>query len=68
LIGLLANDNLLVGGLPGLAKTRAVKSRAKYLDGGLSRIQFTRDLLPADISTGGFPSSIPCRDSIGNAE
>ncbi len=50
LIGLLANGNLLVEGLPGLAKTRAVKSLAKHLDAGLSRIQFTPDLLPSDIT------------------
>jgi MoxR-like ATPase len=50
LIGLLANGNILVEGLPGLAKTRAVKSLAKYLDAGLSRIQFTPDLLPSDIT------------------
>src|SRR5262249_60159832 len=50
LIGLLANGHLLVEGLPGLAKTRAVKSLAKNLQAGLSRIQFTPDLLPADIT------------------
>jgi MoxR-like ATPase len=50
LIGLLANGNLLVEGLPGLAKTRAVKSLAKHLEAGLSRIQFTPDLLPSDIT------------------
>ncbi len=50
LIGLLANGNLLVEGLPGLAKTRAIKSLAKNLDAGLSRIQFTPDLLPSDIT------------------
>ena len=50
LIGLLANGHLLVEGLPGLAKTRAVKSLAKNLDAGLSRIQFTPDLLPSDIT------------------
>jgi MoxR-like ATPase len=50
LIGLLANGNLLVEGLPGLAKTRAVKSLAKNIDAGLSRIQFTPDLLPSDIT------------------
>jgi MoxR-like ATPase len=38
LIGLLANGNLLVEGLPGLTKTRAIKSLAKCLDAGLSRI------------------------------
>src|SRR5262249_673 len=50
LIGLLANGNLLVEGLPGLAKTRAIKSLAKYLEADLSRIQFTPDLLPSDIT------------------
>jgi len=50
IIGLLANGNLLVEGLPGLAKTRAVKALAKNLDADLSRIQFTPDLLPADIT------------------
>jgi len=50
LIGLLANGNLLVEGLPGLAKTRAVKSLAKNLEAGMSRIQFTPDLLPSDIT------------------
>ncbi|WP_346855920.1 MoxR family ATPase [uncultured Draconibacterium sp.] len=50
LIGLLANGNLLLEGLPGLAKTRAVKALAKELEAGLSRIQFTPDLLPSDIT------------------
>jgi MoxR-like ATPase len=50
LLGLLANGNLLVEGLPGLAKARAVKSLAKHLDAQFSRIQFTPDLLPADIT------------------
>jgi len=49
LIGLLANGNLLVEGLLGLAKTRAVKSLAKHLDAGLTRIQFTPDLLPSKV-------------------
>jgi len=50
LIGLLANGNLLVEGLPGLAKTRAVKSLAKNMEADFSRIQFTPDLLPSDIT------------------
>jgi len=50
LIGLLANGNLLLEGLPGLAKTRAVKALAKNLEADLSRIQFTPDLLPSDIT------------------
>ena len=50
IIGLLANGNLLVEGLPGLAKTRAVKSLAKEMQADFSRIQFTPDLLPSDIT------------------
>ena len=50
ILGLLANGNLLLEGLPGLAKTRAVKSLARNLAAGLSRIQFTPDLLPSDIT------------------
>lgn len=49
-IGLLANGNLLVEGLPGLAKTRAIKSLAKNLEADFSRIQFTPDLLPSDVT------------------
>jgi MoxR-like ATPase len=49
-IGLLANGNLLVEGLPGLAKTRAIKALAKNLDTDFSRIQFTPDLLPSDVT------------------
>ncbi len=47
---LLSNGNMLLEGLPGLAKTRAIKTLAKELDCGLSRIQFTPDLLPSDIT------------------
>jgi MoxR-like ATPase len=50
LLGLLANGNLLVEGLPGLAKTRAIKKLSTFLDASLSRIQFTPDLLPSDIT------------------
>ncbi len=50
IIALLANGNILVEGLPGLAKTRAVKSMARNLEADFSRIQFTPDLLPADIT------------------
>ena len=49
-IGLLANGNLLVEGLPGLAKTRAIKALANNLEADFSRIQFTPDLLPADVT------------------
>ena len=50
LLGLLADGHLLVEGLPGLAKTRAIKVLARNLEAKLSRIQFTPDLLPADIT------------------
>jgi MoxR-like ATPase len=50
LLTLLCNGNLLLEGLPGLAKTRAVKSLAKNLETDFSRIQFTPDLLPSDIT------------------
>jgi MoxR-like ATPase len=49
-IGLLANGNLLIEGLPGLAKTRAIKSLARAMAADFSRIQFTPDLLPSDIT------------------
>lgn len=47
---LLADGNMLLEGLPGLAKTRAINALSKNLDCGLSRIQFTPDLLPSDIT------------------
>lgn len=50
LLGLIADGNLLVEGLPGLAKTRAIKTLARHLDAKLSRIQFTPDLLPSDVT------------------
>ena len=50
IIGLLTDGNVLLEGLPGLAKTRAVKSLAAQLACKLSRIQFTPDLLPSDIT------------------
>jgi len=50
LITLLCNGNLLLEGLPGLAKTRAIKSLATNLESAFSRIQFTPDLLPSDIT------------------
>ncbi len=50
IICLLCDANLLLEGMPGLAKTRSVKSLAKNLQGEFRRIQFTPDLLPADIT------------------
>ncbi len=50
LIALLANGNVLMEGLPGLAKTRAIKTLSKLVESDFSRIQFTPDLLPADVT------------------
>ncbi|WP_028123017.1 AAA family ATPase [Epilithonimonas tenax] len=49
LIGLLGNGHVLLEGVPGLAKTLAIKTLAEAVDGQFSRIQFTPDLLPADV-------------------
>src|SRR5450755_2900150 len=49
LLGLLANGHILLEGVPGLAKTLAVKSVAASIQTGFQRIQFTPDLLPADL-------------------
>ena len=51
-IALLANGNVLLEGLPGLAKTRAIKSLSRNLESEFSRIQFTPDLLPSDVTGG----------------
>ncbi|MFA6699875.1 MAG: MoxR family ATPase [Thiomicrospira sp.] len=50
LIALLSDGHLLVEGPPGLAKTKAIKTLAQQLEGRFHRIQFTPDLLPADIT------------------
>lgn len=50
MIALLADGHLLVEGAPGLAKTRAIKALADGIDGNFHRIQFTPDLLPADVT------------------
>lgn len=49
LIGLLSNGHILLEGVPGLAKTLSIKSLAQTIDAQFSRIQFTPDLLPADL-------------------
>ena len=49
LIGLLANGHILLEGVPGLAKTLAINTLASAVDGKFSRVQFTPDLLPADV-------------------
>lgn len=50
LIALLANGHVLLEGVPGLAKTLAIKTLAQVIDAKYSRIQFTPDLLPADVT------------------
>ena len=50
LLTMLCDGNILVEGLPGLAKTRAVKSLANNMEADFSRVQFTPDLLPSDIT------------------
>ncbi len=49
LIGLLSNGHILLEGVPGLAKTLAISNLANTIEAGFSRIQFTPDLLPADL-------------------
>src|SRR6187402_2647151 len=49
LIGMLSNGHVLLEGVPGLAKTLAIKSLAQAVDARFNRIQFTPDLLPADL-------------------
>lgn len=50
LIGLLGRGHILLEGVPGLAKTLAINTLSKAVDGSFSRIQFTPDLLPADVT------------------
>ena len=62
LIGILANGHILIEGVPGLAKTLLVKTIAQLIEAKFQRIQFTPDMLPADLigtliynqKTGGF--------------
>ncbi|GIS04677.1 MAG: hypothetical protein CM15mP107_2970 [Bacteroidota bacterium] len=49
LIGLLGNGHILLEGVPGLAKTLAINTLSKAINGKFSRIQFTPDLLPSDV-------------------
>ena len=49
LIGLLSDGHILLEGVPGLAKTKAIRTLAALIDAKFSRIQFTPDLLPADV-------------------
>ena len=49
LISLLSDGHILLEGVPGLAKTLAIKTLSQLIDADFSRIQFTPDLLPADV-------------------
>src|SRR5690606_34784888 len=49
IVALLANGHILLEGVPGLAKTLAIKTMSDAIDGHFSRVQFTPDLLPADV-------------------
>jgi len=64
LLGLLANGHVLLESLPGLAKTRTVKALATHLDAQMSRIQFTPDLLPSDITGGEILQQTPSGNRI----
>ncbi|MCA9428375.1 MAG: AAA family ATPase, partial [Candidatus Omnitrophica bacterium] len=50
IIALLANGNVLMEGLPGTAKTRSIKTLSTLIDSKFSRVQFTPDLLPSDVT------------------
>jgi MoxR-like ATPase len=64
LIGLLADGHVLLESLPGLAKTRTVKALARHLDARMSRIQFTPDLLPSDITGAEILQQVDGRNQI----
>src|SRR5512140_2428478 len=49
MVGLLSNGHVLLEGVPGLAKTLSIKTLAQAIDAKFQRIQFTPDLLPADV-------------------
>ncbi|MEM8955607.1 MAG: MoxR family ATPase [Verrucomicrobiota bacterium] len=63
LIALLANGHVLMEGLPGTAKTRSIKTLSKLIESNFSRIQFTPDLLPSDVT-----GSEIYREQTGNFE
>jgi MoxR-like ATPase len=56
-MALLCNGHLLVEGAPGLAKTTAIKVLAERIEGDFHRIQFTPDLLPADLTSRALSST-----------
>lgn len=55
LIAILTNGNVLMEGLPGLAKTRAIKTLSRCVESEFRRVQFTPDLLPADVTGSEVP-------------
>ena len=64
LIAILSGGNILLEGVPGLGKTQLVKTLAKVLDLSFSRIQFTPDLMPADV----VGTNIISKDNLGNSK
>ena len=67
MIGLLSNGHILLEGVPGLAKTLAIKTLASLIDAKYSRIQFTPDLLPADVKKGPIFANFVLADEINRA-
>ena len=64
LIGLLGKGHILLEGVPGLAKTLAINTLSKAVKGTFSRIQFTPDLLPADVAVSYTHLTLPTRLSV----
>lgn len=64
LIAILSGGNILLEGVPGLGKTQLVKTLARVLDLSFSRIQFTPDLMPADV----VGTNIISKDNLGNTK
>ena len=60
LIAILCNGNVLMEGLPGLAKTRAIKTLSRCIESHFSRVQFTPDLLTSDGPARLYPGSGRC--------
>ena len=67
LIGLLANGHILLEGVPGLAKTLAISTLSQAIDAKFSRIQFTPDLLPADLVGGPVFANFVLADEINRS-
>ena len=61
LIGLLSDGHILLEGVPGLAKTLAIRTLASLIDADFGRIQFTPDLLPADVAVSYTHLTLPTK-------